>query len=533
MEKIGVLDATVFIAYFVIVVLIGFYMGRKKKESARDYFVTTGRLPWYLIGFAMVASSISTEQFIGSAGEAYQWGIVIFNWEWCNWPAMLILLWIFLPVYLNKKIITMPGYLEKRFGEGPRNIYAIITILAALFIILPGVIYTGGYLLEQIFGLNRYVGIWLMAIVAGTFTIYGGMISVAWAQMFQAILLLASGVLVFFLAVNRIDGGLSAILFPAGDPSRHHLMLPASHPELPWTSIIVLAFSTNIWYFCTSQYIIQSTLGARSRWDGKMGIIFLGFLMLLTGISVEFPGLIAYALDPAGTQITEVDQAYPFVVKTLVTTGLKGLVLAGLCGAVMSTIEALVHSSSTVFTMDLYCRLRKNVSDEHMIKVGRFTTASLLLASTILAPIVRNFESIFDFFQKCWFFIAAPIAAVFILAVLWKRTTKAAAFWTLMLALPLFLVPHGLQIAERRLDWQVNEYNLAGVMLLISMAFAIVTSLLTRPPKPEQIEGLVWRPSMIKLPEAELALGYPWYKNLWLWCAVWVGVMLAIYINLW
>jgi SSS family solute:Na+ symporter len=263
-----------------------------------------------------------------------------------------------------------------------------------------------------------------------------------------------------------------------------------------------------------------------------MGIIFLGFLMLLTGISVEFPGLIAYALDPVGEHVTEVDKAYPFVVKTLVATGLKGLVLAGLCGAVMSTIEALVHSSSTIFTMDLYSRFKSNPSEGHLIKVGRITTTVLLIAGTALAPIVKNFESIFDFFQKCWSMIAAPTAAVFLLAVLWKRTTRAAAFWTLMLALPLFFVPHGVQIAERELGWQINEYNMAGVLLLISLAFGVVVSLLTKAPRAEQIEGLVWRPTMMRLSEAEIA-DYKWYKNLWLWCAIWVGVMVAIYIKFW
>lgn len=530
MEEIGVLDTGVFVAYFVIVVLIGFYMGRKKKESARDYFVTSSRLPWYVIGFAMVASSISTEQFVGSAGFTHRWGIAVFNWEWCNWPAMLILLWIFLPVYLNKRIVTMPGYLEKRFGDGPRNLYAAISILAAVFIILPGVLYTGGLLLNEIFpAISLQGGIWLMAIVAGGFTIYGGMISVAWAQSFQAILLLASGILVFFLAINKIPGGLNAILW-AEEDARNHLILPHSHPEMPWTAIVVLVFSTNIWYFCTNQTIVQSCLGAKSRWDGKMGIIFLGFLMILTGLCVEFPGLIAYALNP---NLDNPDTAYPFVVKQLVTTGLKGLVLAGLCGAVMSTIEALMHSSSAIFTMDLYTRFFKDTPDKKLITVGRWASATILVVGTLWAPMVGQFGSIFEFFQKCWFFIAAPVAAVFLLAILWKRTTHTAALWGLLLVLPLFVLPYVMLVGKERYGWQMNEYNLAGLIFVVSFVFVALLSLVTKPPGPEQIKGLLWRPAMMKLPEAELALGYPWYKNLWLWCAVWVTVMVAIYIKFW
>jgi len=529
MEKLSALDIGVFAAYFVIVTFIGFFVGRKKKESARDYFVTSSRLPWYLIAFGMLASSISTEQFIGEAGFSYKWGLAVFNWELANWPAMLILLWIFLPVYLNKQIVTMPSYLEQRFGPGPRNLYAVISILTAVLIILPGVTYTGGFLLNDMFGIPTKYGIWLLAIFSGVFTIYGGMISVAWAQLFQAVLLLASGILVFFLAITKIEGGFSAIVWSAV-PARNHMILPFNHPALPWTSIIVLAFPVNIWYFCTSQPIIQSCLGAKSRWDGKMGIILLGFMMFLTSMSVAFPGLVAYALNP---NLEVPDKAYPFVVKQLVSTGMKGLVLAGLCGAVMSTIEALMHSSSAIFTMDLYARFKTNAPDKHLILVGRAASTAILITGAIFAPVVGSFHTIFEFFQNCWFFIAAPVAAVFILAMLWKRTTPKAAFWALMLCLPLFALPHMLLLAEKKFGWQINQFNLAGIIFLLMCLFVFVISLLTKPLNPEKIKGLVWEPAIMKLPQVELEAGYPWYKNLWLWCAIWVAVMIFVYIKLW
>jgi len=531
MQNLNPLDIATFIAYFVIVTFIGFYAGRRQKESARDYFVTAGRLPWYLIAFGMLASSISTEQFIGSAGFTYKYGLPVFNWELGNWPAMLILLWIFLPIYLNRKIVTMPSYLEQRFGPGPRNLYAIITILAAVFIILPGVIYTGGFLLQEMFGLNILIGIALMAIVGGTFTIYGGLISVAWTQLFQSALLLASGLLIFILAVTKIDGGFWSILLPQGvDPARTHLILPASHPELPWTAILAIVIPVNIWYFCTAQYIVESTLGARTRWDGKMGIIVLGFLMICTALSVEFPGLVAYVLNPG---LEKPDQAYPFVVKQLVPVGLKGLVMAGLCAAVMSTIQALMHSSSAIFTMDIYRRYRANVSETNLVKVGRITSAAVLVIGTLWSPVVSKFPTIFQFFQNCWSMIAGPVAAVFILGVLWKRATGKAAFWTLIGCFPLFFLPYIIPRIETAYNTSINEFNVAGVIFIIMLVFMVVLSLATPPPRPEQIEGLVWRPSMMRLPAEELALGYPWYKNLWLWCFIWVALMLFIYAKFW
>jgi SSS family solute:Na+ symporter len=521
------LDTGVFLAYFLIIVLIGFLAGSRKKDSARDFFVTSSRLPWYIVGFAMLASSISTEQFIGSAGFTYKWGLAVFNWELGNWPAMLILLWIFLPVYFGRRIMTMPGYLEQRFGEGPRNLYAVITILAAVFIILPGVIYTGGFLLEEIFGIPKYAGFWLMAVTAGTFTIYGGMISVAWVQLFQAVLLLCSGMLVFFLAITQIDGGFSAIVWPAGEAARQHLILPMDHPELPWTSILVLALPVNIWYFCTSQPIIQACLGARSERDGKAGIILLGFLMLVTALSVEFPGLIAYALNPS---LDSPDSAYPYVVKELISPGLRGLVLAGLCGAVMSTIEALIHSSSAVFTLDIYSRFWKKSSESSRIKVGRWTSGIVLLSGVLWAPVVGSFPTIFEFFQKCWFFIAAPVAAVFLLAVLWKRANRPAAFWTLSLSFPMLVVPHLILAVEKEWSWQINEFNLAGLIFLFSVLLMVTISSLTQPPAESQVKGLVWNPGILR---GSTDFSVPWYKNLTLWCFIWVSVMVAIYIRFW
>ena len=527
MENVGLLDSTIIISYFVIIVFIGFFSGRGKKESARDYFVTSGQLPFYLIGFSMLATSVSTEQFIGSCGFTYKWGAPVFNWELANFVSMLIMLWIFIPVYLNKRIITIPQYLEMRFGSGPRNIYAILSIIALVFIMLAGVVYTGGFLLEQIFGLNKFVGLWLMVIVAGSYTIFGGLISVAWTQLFQGALLLIGGVFISVLGLIHVDGGFGAII---GAGERAHLIQPLSHPEIPWTAVLVLTIPVNIWYWCTSQPMIQSCLGAKSRWHGMMGIILTGFLIIISSMAIEFPGLIAYALNP---NLEKPDMAYPFVVNTLVSTGLRGLILAGLCAAAMSTIQALTHSASTLFTLELYHKIKTDVSDKKLISVGRTCSAIVLLLGALWAPMVGKFPTIFEFFQKCWFFFAGPVASVFILAVLWKRMTTKAAFWTLAMCFPLFILPYALRIGEIKFGWQMNEFNLAGIVFILSLVFAIIVSLFTKKSDRNHVEGLVWVPSMMRLPEGEVAAGYPWYRNLWLWCGIWVAVMTAIYVKFW
>jgi solute:Na+ symporter, SSS family len=527
MENVGLLDSIIVISSFVIVVFIGFFSGRVKKKSARDYFVTTGQLPFYLIGFGMLATSVSTEQFIGTCGFTYKWGLPVFNWELANFVAMLVMLWIFIPVYLNKRIITIPQYLEMRFGRGPRNIYAVISIFALVFIMLAGVIYTGGFLIEQIFGLNKFVGIWIMVLIAGSYTVFGGLISVAWTQLFQGSLLLVGGVFISVLGLTQVDGGFNAIV---GAGERAHLIQPLSHPEIPWTAILVLTIPVNIWYWCTSQPMIQSCFGAKSRWDGMMGIILTGFLIIVSSMAIEFPGLVAYALNP---NLAKPDMAYPFVVKALLSNGLRGLVLAGLCAAAMSTIEALVHSASTLFTLELYHKIKTDASDDKLIFVGRTCSTIVLFLGGLWAPIVGKFPTIFEFFQKCWFFFAGPVAAVFLLAILWKRMTAKAAFWTLAMCFPLFILPYALRLGEIRFGWQMNEFNLAGIIFIFSLGFAVTVSLFTDKSDSDHLEGLVWNPSMMCLPKNEIAAGYPWYRNLWLWSGIWVGVMTAIYVKFW
>jgi SSS family solute:Na+ symporter len=199
----------------------------------------------------------------------------------------------------------------------------------------------------------------------------------------------------------------------------------------------------------------------------------------------------------------------------------------------MSTIEALVHSASTLFTLELYHKIKTDVSDEKLILAGRICSTIVLLLGAAWAPVVGKFPTIFEFFQKCWFFFAGPVASVFILAILWKRMTARAAFWTLAMCFPLFILPYALRIGEIQYGWQMNEFNLAGIIFIFSLAFAVIVSLFTAQSGRDQVEGLVWVPSLVRLPEEELAAGYPWYANLWLWSGIWVAVMTAIYIKFW
>lgn len=524
--RLTALEISIFIAYLTAVITIGFISGRKGKKSTSNFFLAGRGLPWFVIGFSLIASSISTEQFIGEVGWGYKYGMAVCNWEWLCWPAQGLLLFFFLPIYLKSKIYTIPEYLTRRFSVLAGTTFALVCIVMYLVVNLPLVLYSGGFVLNKIFGINLYLAIWILAIAAGSYTIFGGLSAVAWVDLFNGVLLIAGGLLVFFLGVRAVPGGLSAII---GTGERAHLVLPADHPALPWTGILAVAIVSSGFYYSTNQYITQRCLGARSEWDGKMGVVLAAFLAIPLALSVTWPGMIAYALNP---NLEEVDAAYPYLIGTLIPVGLRGVMFAVLIGAIMSTIDSLINSTSSLVTMDIYKKLiYKKAPDKHLVRFAQIFGIFVLIFGGLWSPMVGKFGSIFSYVQDCWALMLAPCMAVFILAIFWKRTTNHAAVVTLFLALPMLLIVFLREFFDILADW--NIFNLSAVIFLISLFVVAVISLFTKPTDPERLEATIWKRRMLKLPEAELTRAYPWWKWIGFWFAVVVGCFVVIYIKFW
>ena len=522
MEELGRVDTIIFISYFVILTFIGIWSGRKKKKSVEDFFLAGGKLPWYVIGFAIIAAGISSEQFLGTVGFAYSHGLSVANWEWLNGPSILILILIFIPFYLRRKVVTMPHFLEMRYDGRVRTLFAVITLLTYVLINLAGVIFTGGYALNILFGFDLVRSIWAMTILAGLFTIWGGMLTVAWTNVFQSVLLLSGGLLVFILGLFEI-GGINEII---GEGSRAHLILPSDDANTPWTGLLVLAFSTNVWYYCTNQTVNQAALGAKNEWHAKMGIIFAGLLWVLIAFADVFPGLIAFALNSS----IEPDSAYPFVVHELVPLGLRGIVFAGLTGAIISTIEAVINASSTIFTYDIYQRFINVKADQRaMIRTGRITSGVVLVVGGLWAPMVTRFGQIFSYFQECWAFVAIPVVIVFLGGLLWKRVNSQVAFIILLLSFPMFVMPYILRL----LEVEMNVFNVAGLVFIVYIIIFIIITLSQKTKPDEQEKQFTWNFSMVKIPETYPPAHQPWYKSLLLWGSFMVGVYIYIYAVFW
>ena len=525
--RFGIVDTGILVTYLVAVAYIGFHVGRKEKKTTRDYFLAGSKLPWFAIGLSMVASSISTEQFIGEVGYAYSYGLAVANWEWLNFPALSLLIWLFVPFYIRGNITTMPEFLERRYGVAPRTIFALLTIWSYAAVNLALVLYGGGLTLNYIFGFPIWIWVILLVLVTGAYTVYGGLTSVVWTDVFQAALLLVGGLTIFAIGFHKV-GGMGAILSTG---NRAHLILPADNPALPWTAMVALALGTNVWYFCGNQYINQRVLGARDEWHAKMGVVLDGFLGIFLALAVTFPGLIAHAMNP---NLKDPNQAYPFLITTLLPPILKGVILAALVSAIMSTISSLVNSTATVFTIDIYKRFsKKGKSEEQLIRVGRYAGAIVLLIGVLCVPLVELWKYIFAYVQQIWVLLAAPTVAVYVVGVLWRRATNAAATIIMSLSFPLAIVPFVQKVHPFLPAAVSNIYVFGLVMLIVSFVLMIILSLFSEAPPQEKVRNLHFNLSMLKLPPKVAAARPHWYQSVVLWWAIFIGAFLGIYIRFW
>lgn len=428
------IDLVAFIVFILFVVVVSMAASRRQ-QTGRDYFLAGRGLPWWLIGFSLIASNISTEHFVGMAGRGYDLGLAIASYEWMAAVTLVVVALFFLPRFLRSGIYTIPEFLEYRYGVKARTLMSAYMMLAYIFVALATVLYSGALALEAIFDLNTVTGIWLIGILAGIYTIYGGLRAVVWSDLIQGIALIGGGTLVMILAFNRI-GGVEAFLEIGAD--KLHTILPADHVEMPWVAVFIGGlWIPNLFYWGLNQFIAQRTLAARSLRDGQRGILLAAAIKLIIPFIIVFPGIIAASLF--ADQITTGDQAYPVLIRELLPVGLAGVMFAALFGAVMSTLDSLLNSAATIFTMDIYKRhLRKEASAQQQIRTGRIVTGALAIAGCLWAPMVAAAGSVFTYIQMFWGFISPGIVAVFVIGILWRKVPQWAAVSAMVLGLPIY-----------------------------------------------------------------------------------------------
>ncbi len=471
------LDALVFLSYFGVVALVAMVASRKERVAA-DYFLAGRNLRWWLIGISLIASNISTEHFVGMAGSGVDFGLAIASYEWMAAVTLLIVGRWFLPRFLAMGITTMPEFLERRFDVRARSFLAIYMLLAYVFVAMATVLYSGGLALQTIFGLPLWSGIAILAVFAGAYTAYGGLKAVVWTDLIQGILLLTGGVVVTFLGLRAI-GGWEALVDRAGE--KLHTVLPLDHPELPWFAIFFGGlWVANLFYWGCNQFITQRTLAARDVRQGQYGVVFAAYLKLLIPFIVVIPGIVAYILY--GDELSRSDQAYPMLLARLLPQGLTGLMFAALLAAIMSSLDSMLNSTATIFTVDLYQRhLHPRASEAHLILVGRISTVLFLLVAAAWAPFLLRFERVFSYIQEFWGLVTPGVAVVFLGGLFSPRFSADAAAWVMGLTLPVTLTLKMVMAGEAFLNqmW-VAALLLLGIFLWISAL---------RPPSPEQLKA--------------------------------------------
>lgn len=522
------LGLVLFGAYLALNVALGLWVSRRRAATARSYFLAGEGLPWYAIGGSIIAANISTEHFIGMVGIAYAAGFVVAQWEWGNVITFSALIWIFLPFYRRGGLYTMPEFLERRFNAHCRHFYAVCCLVLWILAQLAVVLLAGAKAMRGMFDWDETATIFGLAALAGSYTIYGGLRAVAWTDFLQFLVMLAGGLLVAGVGLSRV-GGLGALMSAA--PEKFRMVYPVTDPEYPWLGVWTLFLSVGIWYNCTNQFIVQRCLGARTEWDARMGVVFAGFIKILLPLLVVLPGIIAFRLYPG---LADKDLAFPTLVRELLPTGLGAVIIAALTSGILSHVSSVLNSSSTVFTMDLYRPLLGRDRDEaHLVTVGRRSAFAILAIATLLAWwLTRQRLGVFDVIQNVGAWVAAPVAAVFLVGILWRRATAPAATFVLWFGFPFtafveyFLFKH-----VDRLRPYDNWLNRTFVVWAACVGALVVVSLCTKPTDPARIAGVIWSPRMAALPAEERAR-HAGRRSLTLWWSLFAGTVTVLYLYL-
>ncbi len=489
------LDLSVFILYFIAIVSFGIYKARREKNTTKDYFLAGDKLPWYVIGSSLTASNISAEHFVGMIGSAYAAGLVVGNMEWGNFITYSMLVWVFLPYYMRGGLYTMPEFLEKRFNRTTRYFYAATTLLTYVLGFIAAILYAGALVLEALFGMPLYAGVFLIAMTTALYTVWGGLMSVVWTEFVQCIILFAGGITVTAFGLAR-TGGLAPLI--AEFPEKFYMAYPANHPDFPFAGMVGTVLSVSMWYVCTNQFMVQRCLGARSEWDARMGGIFAGYYKLVLPMIICLPGIIAWKVLGPGLNPNHV---FPLLVAELIPIGLIGLIMAGLASAIMSTISSALNAASTVMTMDILRPLiLKDASEETLVKSGRWTSAGMMIfAISVALWFCVKQGQVFLIIQNIYSYFAAPVAALFILGIFWKGATPTAATITFIAGFTLN------EIVDRVLfkipgfaDYD-SFYNRATLVFALSLLILWIVSLFTKKSPPEIVDSICWKFSDLKL----------------------------------
>ena len=465
MGNFAVFDFVIVAVYAVMIIGLGFFFSRSKgkEKSTEDYFLAGKSLPWWAIGASLIAANISAEQYIGMSGSGFAGGLAIASYEFMAALTLIIVGKFFLPIFIKQGIYTIPEFVEKRFSANLKTILAVFWLALFIFVNLTSILFLGGKAIDTIVGTGDgsliMPAIFILATVAVAYSLYGGLSAVAWTDVIQVILLVVGGVITTLFALKAVSpdssilSGISHVTDVAGD--KFDMILSRDNPEysnLPGIYVLIGGlWVANLYYWGFNQYIIQRTLAAKSISEAQHGIVFAAFLKMLIPFIIVIPGIIAWVMYSEGyagaTEAFELpdgtlnnDKAFPWLISTLLPTGLKGLVLAALSAAIVSSLASMLNSISTIFTMDIYKPyVNPTAESKKYVNVGRITAVVALFVAIAVSPLLSSMDQMFQYIQEYTGLVSPGILAVFIMGLFWKKATNKGAVWGILLSIPIAL----------------------------------------------------------------------------------------------
>jgi SSS family solute:Na+ symporter len=476
------LDIAIVAIYAVCIFALAQWVSREKPghvKNAQDYFLAGRSLPWWAIGTSLIAANISAEQIVGMSGSGYVIGLGIASYEWMSALTLIIVGKFFLPVFLRNGIYTMPEFVKRRYGRGVQLVLAIFWLGVYIFVNLTSILWLGAIAFHTVTGIPVETSLIVLGLFAGAYALYGGLKAVALTDVVQVSMLVLGGLVIAYIALDRISGGHGAFAgFEALNhrfPEHFRLILPPDDPhykDLPGLSVLIGGmWVMNVTYWGFNQYIVQRALAAKSTREAQRGIVLAAFLKLLMPVLVVLPGIAAIVLAP---HLTRPDQAYPQLM-TLLPSGLLGLVFAALLAAIVASMGSKINSIATIFTMDLYKQAFPAASERTLVVVGR-AAAVIALATAMLTakPLLGSFDQAFQYIQEFTGFFTPGIAVIFLLGMFWPRATSASALAAAIGSVAVSFV--------YKVYWpEIPFMNRIGYTFLICLGLAVLISLAQRP----------------------------------------------------
>jgi solute:Na+ symporter, SSS family len=542
--------------YFALLLGVAWWVVSKNKDNATDYFLAGRNLGWWVIGASIFASNIGSEHIVGLAGSGAKDGVAMAHYELHAW-CLLVLAWVFVPFYMRSLVFTMPEFLERRFSTGSRYVLSIVSLVTFVVSKIAVGIFAGGVVFATLLPEMHigsidsfWIGSVLVILLTGLYTMLGGMRAVAYTDAVQVIVLIGGSALLTFYGLSTLgDGGIVAgwaklreycgsemfnlwkPIVPAGQVATWAPVIDLNaagaitkqawyfNSNFPWLGMAICAPVIGLWYWCTDQYIVQRALGAPNERVARQGSIFAAFLKLFPVYLFIIPGLICFALaksgkvpglaevyDPATGQATAASQgAFPLMVQHLLPAGLRGIVVAGLLSALMGSLAGVFNACSTLFTVDIYQKLRPKATQSELVRMGRTATVVMVLIAMAWIPVVKGAHGLYSYLQSIQGYLAPPIFVVFFFGVFWKRLNAKGCLWAMVIGFivglfrmlvdtPCTINPN-FHYAEGSFFWIVNNINFQYFSILITIISAIVmvvVSYMTEEPNQAQISGLTF-----------------------------------------